>query len=55
MFDCEQFLHHKINSNIYFLSDQEIQNLIIQRNQARKLKDWQTADLIRNQLAKDGI
>lgn len=55
MFDCEQFLHHKINSHISLLSDQQIQNLIEQRNQARKLKDWQTADLIRNQLAKDGI
>ena len=55
LFDCEQFLHHQISSNASLMSEQQIQSLIMQRNQARKLKDWQTADLIRHQLAENGV
>ncbi len=51
--DCEEFLHSHTKNN--HLSDQQIQNLIMQRNQARKEKNWQAADLIRDQLAELGI
>jgi len=53
MVDCESFLHgHLENNNI---SEQEIQNLIAERNKARKEKNWQQADLIRQQLINKGI
>lgn len=48
----EQFLHNLIDSTI---SEQEIHNLIAKRNQARLEKNWQEADLIRQQLANKGI
>ena len=37
------------------ISPEEIQQLIDQRTQARKNKDWARADEIRKQLAKDDI
>lgn len=37
------------------LSEQEILQLITKRLQARKLKDWATADAIRNELLQKGI
>ncbi len=49
------------NSEDYFkfgeseISDQEIENLIVLRNQAREKKDFSLADKIRNQLIEKGI
>ncbi len=37
------------------LSDEEIERLIEERNQARKRRDWATADRIRDQLKAQGI
>ncbi len=53
-YDPEAFLHGLVNldNNI---SEQEIQALIVKRNNARQAKNWQEADLIRDQLAKQGI
>lgn len=48
----ENFLHSLTGSEI---SEQEIEQLIIKRNQARLEKNWQEADLIRNKLANQGI
>ena len=52
-FLCQSSKNFKINSN--FLSTEEIEELIAKRNLARKSKDWQLADLIRQDLAKQGI
>ena len=49
------------NSNDYFkfgeseISDQEVENLIAVRNQAREKKDFSLADKIRKQLIEKGI
>jgi len=37
------------------LSEEEIQKLITERNEARKQKDWSSADRIRNELKDKGI
>jgi len=51
-YEPEQFLHNLIDC---IISEQEIQHLILKRNQARSEKNWQAADLIRKQLAEKGI
>lgn len=51
--DLEQFLHGNLQYNN--ISEQEIVNLIKQRNIARQQKQWQQADLIREHLANHGI
>lgn len=52
--DAEAFLHGLVNLDNH-ISEQEIQTLIVKRNNARQAKNWQAADLIRDQLAKQGI
>ncbi len=52
-FFCQSSKNFKTNSNV--ISTQEIKELITKRNLARKAKDWQLADLIRQNLAKQGI
>jgi cysteinyl-tRNA synthetase len=47
----EDFLQKNNNS----ISTQEIEDLIFKRNLARQQKNWQEADLIRDQLAINGI
>jgi cysteinyl-tRNA synthetase len=37
------------------LSEEDIDKRIIERQEARKVKDWQRADAIRNELKKNGI
>ena len=51
--DHKKFLHTQVKNN--GPSAEEIEELIIKRNNARKEKNWQLADLIRNQLAEQGI
>ncbi|MGI9214610.1 MAG: CysS/YqeB C-terminal domain-containing protein, partial [Gammaproteobacteria bacterium] len=52
-FLCQSSKNFKPNSNV--LATQEIEELIAKRNLARKTKDWKLADLIRQDLAKQGI
>lgn len=54
LIDGETFLHTQTHNNIN-ISEQEIENLIAERNKLRTAKNWQAADLIRNQLAEQGI
>ena len=53
MLDPNSFLHGYLDTND--ISEQEIQDLIVQRNIARKEKNWQKADLIRDQLINKKI
>ena len=53
MLDPNSFLHGYLDPND--ISEQEIQDLIVQRNIARKEKNWQKADLIRDQLINKKI
>lgn len=56
--DPEEFLcqsSKNVKTNLNFLSTEEIEELITKRNLARKVKNWELADLIRQDLSKQGI
>lgn len=50
---AEEFLQGKLQNQLFNAS--EIEDLILQRNQARHSKNWARADEIREQLLKEGI
>lgn len=45
----------KSRIRLYNITKEEIQEMIAKRTQARKVKDWKTADAIRNRLEEKGI
>jgi len=51
----EAFLKRSAGSTLSGLTDEEIQSLVVQREQARKNKDFTESDRIRDLLASEGI